>query len=896
VLVVETTAPSGRVTFLFTDMESSTPAWERHEAAMKWAQERHDAILRRAIGEANGYVFSTAGDGIGAAFSSAEAALTTAIALQRALAAERWPDPVAIRVRMGMNTGEAFEQDENYFGPAVIRAARLMSLVDGGRIVCSRATQEALGGHLPEGVHLLPVGLVHLKGLSAPENVFAVSAPGLRESGQTVTSPSPLPWSVPYGLTRLVGREMEVEEVSNQLRERRLVTITGTGGVGKSRLAAAVAAVMRERFPDGTAWVELAPLAQGADVVQAVADVLQVHPQPGASLIDTLTAALDGRRTLIILDSCEHVRTAAADVARSIVARCRDATILTSSRERLGVDGERVITLAPLDTIGDDCPALELLRDRMDTAADSDVHGLVLREIVERLDGLPLALELAAARCRSLGPEDVAARLRDQYGVLADRTRQVERHRTLEQVLGWSYRLLDDHERMVLERTSVFAGSFTLTGVEQLFSDHLVPSTVDDALASLVDKSLVRHEDARRFRLLETTRQFAAGRLDHSGQRQAAENSHSRFIADEVRRIHDGLHGPDEATWVEALDALWPDVRTAIRRAIDGDDLDTAVDLVIHLAYEAFWRRPEAFAWIEAAVDRFGDQPGPHQHELLGAGSLVAWTLLDLPKAIALAERALAADPAPGSALDCLPEAGAVGAYNFSGQFDKAAATCRKALELLPATGDRWTEAGMWSSLALSIGIASPQSDDARQTSAIARESATQTGNPTIIGYAYFAQAMSHLVRDGVAAASFCQSALGFADQVHNQWLVGVTAATAASAIETGRASATDLDRLLAAADELHRTGWFVHAWSAAWGAVPILYELGDHDDAALLAGACQASGVANLGSNALPDQIIELQRGTGDARQLQLFSSGSTHSLPQVLRMVAHERQTEQC
>jgi tetratricopeptide (TPR) repeat protein len=347
---------------------------------------------------------------------------------------------------------------------------------------------------------------------------------------------------------------------------------------------------------------------------------------------------------------------------------------------------------------------------------------------------------------------------------------------------------------------------------------------------------------------------------------------------------------------VEALDELWPDVRNAVRRAIDSDDLDAAVDLVIHLAYEAFWRRPEAFAWIEAAVDRFGDRPGPHQHELLGAGSLVAWTLLDLPKAIALAEEALATDPASGSALDCLPEAGAVGAYNFSGQFNKAAATCRAALELLPATGNRWAEAGMWSSLALSLGIAAPQSEDARHTAAIAVESATRTGNPTIIGYAYFAQAMSLLTLDGEAAASFCQRALGFADQVHNQWLVGVTAATAASAIAIGRASTEDLGRLLAAADELHRTGWSVHAWSAAWGAVPILYELGDPDGAALLAGACQASAVTNLGSNALPDQITALQQGNGDARQLQLFNAGSTYSLPQVLRMIADDRHTQQC
>ena len=236
-MAFRTEAPSGMVTFMFTDMEGSSPAWDQHGTAMSMAQEQHDEILRTAIAASNGYVFATGGDGMAAAFASAHEALTAAVAAQRSLTAEPWPEPLAIRVRVGMHTGEAIERDGNYFGPDVIRAARLMSLVDGGRVVCSRATREAVQDRLPSGMSLLPVGSVRLKGLSAPEEVFAVSGPGLHESGQAVASPSRVAWAAPRPLNRLVGREAEIDEIVGLLMERWLVTITGIGGVGKTRLA-----------------------------------------------------------------------------------------------------------------------------------------------------------------------------------------------------------------------------------------------------------------------------------------------------------------------------------------------------------------------------------------------------------------------------------------------------------------------------------------------------------------------------------------------------------------------------------------------------------------------------------------------------------------------------------
>ena len=885
-MATRTMAPSGVVTFLFTDIEGSSPAWDRYGTAMAMAQRRHDDILRRAIADSNGYVFATGGDGVAAAFARPERALATALAVQRAMRSEPWPEPLAIRVRMGMHTGEALERDGNYFGPAVIRAARLMALVDGGRVVCSRATRDAVQDGLPAGTTLLSVGSVSLKGLSTPEEVFAVSAPGLDEAGQAVGTPPRVAWTAPRPLNRLIGRHDEIDEVVGLLRTSWLVTITGIGGVGKSRLASTVAERMLPKFPDGVVWVELAPLADDSDVVQAAADVLQVHAQLGQALSDTVTAALDGRRVLIVLDNCEHVRKGVANLATSIGQRCRDVVVLASSRERLGVDGERIAALAPLRADGSASPALELLRDRIDDAHADPADDAALVEIAERLDGLPLALELAAARCRSLGPADVAARLRREFDVLADRARAVERHRTLDQALQWSYHLLNDHERAVFEHVSLFAGGFDLLGAEEVVGDRLARVDVDDALASLVDKSLVQRR-GRSFRLLETTRQFAGDRLDSSGQRLPAEQCHAAYIVDQVRRIHDGLHGPDEAASVAALDSAWPDVRTVMRRALAADDPVTAITLATHLALEALWRRPEALSWIRAAVDRFGDRPGPHRHELLGAGGVAAWVLADVPAAIALAERALAVDPAPGTALDCLPEGAAIGAYNFSGLFDRAARVCRRALDVLASGHDRWTEAVMWSNLALSLAIGPATSDDALDAAAGAIEMAARTANPTSLGVAHFSKAACLFARDAVTAAGSCERALAYADEVRNQWLIGVTAVIAASAIAANGEPEEALPSILAAADELQRTGWTTHAWSAAWGAVPLLWDLGRLEHAALLTGGCAQSGVANVGSNTLPSEIASLARHDGLDRLVALYDWGGQQSLPQLLRVV---------
>ena len=325
---------------------------------------------------------------------------------------------------------------------------------------------------------------------------------------------------------------------------------------------------------------------------------LGVRPRLGVALLDQVATALGDRTVLLALDNCEHVVAAVRHVADTLLERCINLRIVATSRERIGVDGEQVVLLGPLATEGPASPAIELLTERIEARGGERAETPLLIDIAQRVDGLPLALELVAGRCHSLGAAEVITRLDNESWLLSDHTVPNERHRTIEAVLGWSYELLTEMEQTALQRLSVFASSFTLTAAERVVSIDTDPaSMVDEAVGSLVDRSLVeRHGD--RFRLLETTRQFAARRLAASGRQGAVRARHTDYVVRHVRQIHDGLHGPHEADWVLALDYLWPDIRVVIGRALADDDADTLIDLVVHLALEAFYRRPEALAWI----------------------------------------------------------------------------------------------------------------------------------------------------------------------------------------------------------------------------------------------------------------------------------------------------------
>jgi tetratricopeptide (TPR) repeat protein len=419
-----------------------------------------------------------------------------------------------------------------------------------------------------------------------------------------------------------------------------------------------------------------------------------------------------------------------------------------------------------------------------------------------------------------------------------------------------------------------------------LAGSDLTRTAIDDAIASLVDKSLlVRH--AARFRLLETTRQFAARRLAHSDDEEVVTEAHTRFVVDRAPAIRLGLRGRDEAKWVAVLDVEWPDVRAAVRRGLDDDDANTVIALVTQYALEIFYRRPEGLAWIAEAVRRYGDRPGPHRHELLGAGAMVAFTQLDMSGAVELAEKALAADPAPGTAVDLLPEVMASGAYAFAGRFDEGLDVLEHRLAALGADSDprgRLSLANSASSLSVLSGSA-----DAPAVSSRAVRLATAVGNPSGMAYALGCEAIRLRSVGSGRAVEVSLRAHAFAEQVSNSWLLG--GVPLGGVLEAAGSLEEALDVYLETTERTHDSGWRLHAWMNAWSIVTALANLGRLDEAVLWFGGCEASTTLRYPVQTLPPELEAIAHGRGDPRLLALRACGATLSLPELIRIARGEQ-----
>ena len=524
--------PSGTVTFLFTDLEGSSRLWEQHPDAMRSALARHDEIISDAIASHGGHVVKTTGDGFHAAFTTAADALRAATDAQAALAAASWDATGPLLVRMGLHTGEAQQRDGDYFGTAVNRAARVMAVAHGGQILCSRVTFELAGGAFP----VRSLGEHRLRDLSAPEELFQVGGgvfPPLR-------SVDVVPTNLPVVRTELIGRSDDVAALSELVSREQLVTLTGVGGVGKTRLAMGVAASIATEFADGCWLVELAPVAGGDEVVNAVAASVR-SPTTG---LDGLAAYLADRRVLVVLDNCEHVLDAAAQLVDVVLASAPDVHVLVTSREPLGLEGEQVRRVRSLDLPDAGAPlgevrataAIRLFAERAMAAAGSFAvdagNRAAVVEICRHLDGIPLAIELAAARVRSMPLVEIARRLDERFRLLGGGSRRAqERHRTLFAAVSWSYEMLTDDEKVTFRRLAVFPASFDLVALEAVAgADN--PAVVD-CVSRLVDRSLVVYEpDTGRYRLLETLRQFGADRLAEAGETEATRARHAgHFLA-----------------------------------------------------------------------------------------------------------------------------------------------------------------------------------------------------------------------------------------------------------------------------------------------------------------------------------------------------------------------------
>lgn len=564
----ESAAPSGTVTFLFTDIEGSTRLWESAPEAMRDALTRHDQLLRASVAEHGGHVFSTGGDGLAAAFARAADAARAACAAQSRLSDEPWSSEAQIKVRMALHTGEAHERDGDYFGPALNRAARLMALGHGGQILCSRVTADLLGGVVP----LVDLGEHRLRDLLAPERVLQIGD----EVFPPVQSVDSVPSNLPTVVTELVGRTEEIAQLAELLKTERLVTLTGVGGVGKTRLALAVAASLAPAFTDGCWLAELAPVSDGGDVERAVCATL------GAPAIATSTSAglrnfLESRRLVLVLDNCEHVLDDCARLADLILNTAREVHVITTSREPLGVDGEVVRRVRSLELppetadveVARHASSIRLFVDRAVAASEtfaltSTNVGDVI-EICRKLDGIPLAIELAAARVGSMAVADIAHRLDERFRLLAGGRRAQERHRTLQATVSWSYDLLTPVEREVFRQLAVFPASFALTAVETIVTgEDFGGIDAVDATARLAERSLVQYDPVSgRYRLLETLRQFAADRLAESGDSDAVRDRYAAYYIDLIRTLAPGYFGDGFETTNAVLVADLDNIRAS---------------------------------------------------------------------------------------------------------------------------------------------------------------------------------------------------------------------------------------------------------------------------------------------------------------------------------------------
>ena len=527
-------APTGLVTLLFTDIEGSTRAWETHPTEMQIALQRHDEILRKRIEGVGGYVFKTVGDAFCAAFERPAQAVSAAVDIQLALAAELWEPEIRIRVRMGLHSGVCHERDGDYFGPTVNRAARLESTAHGGQVVISGVTADLIASELPVEISLRDLGEHRLKDLGQPVRVYQVCGAGLPcdfPPLRSLNSPE-LAHNLPSQVSTFVGRDQVLEDVRELLELSRVVTLTGAGGVGKTRLALQVAADLLDGSGDGVWFVDLAPLSDPGLVAAKTAGVLNVREQPGRSVLESLVMALRTRRLLVVFDNCEHVIGEAATLVEALAAGCPQLVILATSREPLRVPGEHVYQVPALSVSTDDdaeplgSEAVRLFLERAaeqqsGIALDAE-SAVVVSRICRRLDGIPLAIELAAARLRSMSLEDLDRRLDRRLRVLTGGSRTAPpRQQTLEALIDWSYDLLNPPEQDLLARLSVFAGSFDLDAAEAVAAwGRGASMDVLDGLAALVDKSLVETErsTAFRYRLLESVRYYGAAKLLERGE------------------------------------------------------------------------------------------------------------------------------------------------------------------------------------------------------------------------------------------------------------------------------------------------------------------------------------------------------------------------------------------
>jgi predicted ATPase/class 3 adenylate cyclase len=773
------TLPTGTVTFLFTDIEGSTMLLQRL-GDRRYADviAEHRRVLRAAFAEGNGQEVDTQGDAFLVAFARAKDAVATAVAAQRVLINHAWPGGASLRVRMGLHTGEPVSEAGGYVGVDVHRASRICSVGHGGQILVSDATHALVAEDHPDEVSLRDLGEHVLKDLARPHRLFQVTAPDLPTIFPPLKSLNVFPNNLPAQLTSFIGREREIEEVKRMLATFRLLTLTGAGGFGKTRLALQVGADVLEQYSGGVWMVELAALGDPALLPQTVAHVLGIPEQPGQPLTETLIDSLRPKSLLLILDNCEHLLAACPRLADVLLRACPDVRILATSREGLGIAGE---ALYPVPTLS--VPAPEPAAPTDDLARYAAVRLFAERamavvpafrvtpqnaksvvQICGHLDGIPLAIELAAVRVKTLAVDQILARLGDRFRLLTRGSRVAPpRHQTLQAAMDWSYDLLGERERAALRRLSAFAGHCTLEAAEAVCGgDGVEAADVLDVLTQLVNKSLVIVEEQRgeaRYRLLETVRQYARDRLLESGDAGAVQTRHQSFFLALAEETEPRLLGPEEVALLDRLEDEHDNLRAVLARSLEACDSEAGLRLAGALGW--FWYRQGYWAegreWLTRALSA-GRRAGPASRaKAFSAAATLIFAQGDLDSAMVLGQQALALHAGLGD------KKGAAIAHYILGTTSllkddrgQAEGSLEESLRLFREAGDRW---GAASALRFLATLATARGEYA-QAGGMAEESLRlyrEAGYKRGAGYALLSLGrLAYVERDyGRAAALF---------------------------------------------------------------------------------------------------------------------------------------------
>ena len=701
---------TGPLTFLFTDVEGSTSLWERNSEAMSEALSRHDEILRAAIEAHDGRVFKTVGDAFYAAFPTAPKALSAALDAQRALHHAEWEEAGPLRVRMALHTGAAEERAGDYFGPSLNRVARLLSAGHGGQILMSLATEKLVRDKLPEGAALRDLGERRLKDLFRPEHVFQITATGLPTEFAPLRTLDARRNNLPGQPTPLVGREREVAQVCERLRnpDIRLLTLTGPGGMGKTRLGLQAAAELMDEFESGTFFVPLAPITDPTLVAPTIARALDLETGDRTPE-ELLRDYLRDKQTLLLLDNFEQVLGAAPLVAE-LLSTVPNLKALTTSRIPLRLYGEYEFPVPPLEVPDPkrpqsleqvtQCEAVRLFIERAramkaDFTVTSD-NALAVAEICARLDGLPLAIELAAARIKLLPPRAMLDRLGDRLKLLTGGARNLpERQRTLRGAIEWSYELLDAGEKTLFARLAVFSGGCTLETMETICdAERELPLGILEGASSLLDKSLLRQEEGAegepRFVMLETIHEYARERLDESGEAEEIRRLHAEYFLALAEQGVSKLRGAEEAKWLERFEIEHDNMREALSRALAGEDAELGLRLAGAL-WRFWWMKgyyDEGRRWLEEALAKDGRASAARAKALEAVGWL-ADDQGDIARAVAAAEEGLSLS-AGAENSDAAPFLRILGsAASIRGDHERAAQLYAESLALSREAGDR---------------------------------------------------------------------------------------------------------------------------------------------------------------------------------------------------------------